>query len=108
MIGFLLEQQARFSSDIEELKAEDKRLSARISQVTSLVERVVELQRQTQVQLERTDGQIEKLQVQLERTDGHIEKLVEAGKEANERINILFQVVDGIIHRIPPEQPPPA
>lgn len=88
-------------------KMDNEQLAATIAQLATVVEHLVEHQQRTQIHLDRIDSQIERTQEQLERMVRKVEELAESSKEANERINILFQVVDGIIRRLPPEQPPP-
>lgn len=88
---FIVNQQAQFATDIQQLQESHSRLTEALTTVVGLVGRVVEAQ-------ERATTQITELAAAQERTDTGMDELRKAQLETDERLNIFINVVERYIN----------
>ncbi len=95
---FIVENQAAHAARMDALEQEDKRLSAKLDQLTSVVATVVLVQKsfieEMRTYQQKTDEQIRVL-------GEKIDALAERVNETTENVNALIKVVDGIIRQRP-------
>ncbi len=124
---FFLEWQAKFDSEMEELKQRQSVLTDALISLTSVVERhddhlaiLVEEGKKTKASLrelaverKKTEGTLRELAVERKkteaslrelaeagkRTDGRLSALAQAGKETDARLNVLVVTVERYIER---------
>ena len=91
-IQFILENQAKFSSDLIEMNEHIKAIDRALDRVTVKVEQLADRAGQTQDQL----GQ---LTARTGRLEAEMEKLAESQRHTGERLNALIAVVDQMVRR---------
>ena len=82
-MAFIIEQQAKFSTDIAELKEQQNQITAHIRNLTNALLSLTNI-------VERHDEQIAALIEQSKETDARF-------KETDERINTLVTILDRVI-----------
>jgi chromosome segregation ATPase len=89
-MAFILDQQARFNSDIMRL---DERIDKNTGQISNMVDALMSL---TNI-VERYDSQVAALVEQGKDTDSRLKALVAQGKKTDSRLNALIGVVERLI-----------
>lgn len=97
---FILEQQARFSVDIERLSAGLERLSAGMERLSAGLDEMRQEMRDNWAAQARTNMALGTAMLGLTE---HIDRVTAAQAATDERLNALIAVVDGIVRREPPK-----
>jgi predicted nuclease with TOPRIM domain len=93
-IQFLLDQQAKFFANLEEVRDEMQKLAARQSEIETAMSRLAGVIEKLTTFQERTVTSMDLLMKLVERYVEHTESRL---GPADERLNALIQIVDGMV-----------
>jgi len=88
---FIVEQQARFATDIQKLFESDDRLREQQATLTAAVMRIADI---VEGDHKESDRRFAELAESQKTTDKRLAELAEAGKATDERLNVLIHVVE--------------
>ena len=103
---FIIEQQAQFSADIQQLKEIDAALGKRMDQASQRMDRVeggiASLLQAQFKQLESVNNVVDsvgRLSQAQQRTEENLDNLAQAQQRTEENLNSLIKIVDGVVRR---------
>ncbi|MBV9209300.1 MAG: hypothetical protein JOZ52_01655 [Acidobacteria bacterium] len=96
---FIIDQQAQFAVDIQQLQESQSKLAKALITVVGMVGGLSEAQDRLSEAQDRTDAQIKELTAAQERTETRMNELAKSQAATDERLNIFINVVERLISR---------
>jgi peptidoglycan hydrolase CwlO-like protein len=96
---FIVNQQAQFAVDIQQLREAQNELTTKHSKLSDAVLTVVGIVGKLSKSQDRTDAQIKELVAAQDRTETRMNELAQSQAATDDRLNIFINVVERYISR---------
>jgi chromosome segregation ATPase len=98
-IEFILDQQANFAVDIQQLQESQRRLTEAQERTDGMLRSLVEVNLALTGHVEGLAAQIQGLAAHLQKVDDRLDRLAESQAHTDQRLDTLVDVVDKLIRR---------